>query len=35
MQFSALFVMLMFGLPAAAILWIADTDMFYPPSFWF
>lgn len=33
MQFSALFVMLMFGLPLAAILWIADTDMFYPAFF--
>jgi len=33
MQFSALFVMLMFGLPFAATLWIADTNAFYPAFF--
>lgn len=33
MQFSALFVMLMFGLPLAGILWIADADKFYPAFF--
>lgn len=33
MQFSALFVMLMFGLPLGAILWLADADKFYPGFF--